>query len=63
MNSVDDLIIKILGKWCEHCQRVTKPYLSENNKWPCCNGCWHEYSYWDTHSDFDVLKKEINVTS
>jgi len=33
-------------KWCECCQRMTKAYRGENNEWPCCSGCWHEYSFW-----------------
>lgn len=41
--TVDDLIADTLGKWCSRCQRVTEPYLGENNEWPCCDGCWRLY--------------------
>ena len=54
---VDELLIRILGKWCDHCERVTGAYKGESGAWPCCDGCWHPYAYWDTHSDFGVLKE------
>lgn len=43
LHEVDDLLIYLLGKWCDRCERITQPYVSEDNEWPCCDGCWRRY--------------------
>lgn len=43
VDTVDYAIDKILGIYCSRCERVTTPYVSDRNDYPCCNGCWQLY--------------------
>lgn len=43
IESVEDLVADVLGKWCSRCGRYTTPYVAEDNTYPCCNGCWQTY--------------------
>lgn len=58
-HAVDEVIDRILGKWCVCCCCITQPYIDENGYFPCCNGCWHRYDFWTPEN----LKKHANIVA